>query len=66
MKFENCGLAGSVARDGQDVAHGIIVIPNGVASVGHDSNESSKFIVAIADRTSNRLPWRCNSRHQYA
>jgi hypothetical protein len=66
MKFKNCGLAGRIPRDGHDVANGIITISNGVASIGHDSNESSKLIVAITDRTRDRLAWRCNSGHQYA
>jgi hypothetical protein len=66
MKLEDCRLAGRIARDGQDVANGIIAIPNGIATVCHGSNESSKFIVAIADWARESLPRRYNSRHQYA
>jgi hypothetical protein len=59
MKFENCRLAGSVARERQYVADGIIAIPNCVATVGHGSNESAKFIVAIADGAGKGLLRNC-------
>jgi hypothetical protein len=56
MKFKNRRLAGSISRDGQDVADRIIVIPDRIASAGHRTNKSPKFIVAIGDRAADRLP----------